>query len=140
MTHSNEDGSFVARARPSVHESCDEGVFRRFMMLERKRSSRSGKPCLLLLVPKDDDWAEAGDDLLKLLSLNLRSSDIVGWFRQDRVAGAVLTQTSSSADWRLARSVVSKRLAAAMRRSSGRSSRQRSLRIRRMPSPERTTG
>ena len=79
-------------------QAYDEEAFQYFLAIERNRSGRSGRPFLLLLV----DLTQApgvserfdplvGVKLFSVLWLCLRETDFIGWYRQERVAGAVLT-------------------------------------------------
>jgi hypothetical protein len=67
------------------------------LSIERKRSERSGRAFLLLLVDlKEQPGASLRIDpivagkLFSALWRCLRETDFVGWYREDRVAGAVL--------------------------------------------------
>ena len=79
-------------------QAYDEEAFRYFLAIERNRTGRSGRPFLLLLVDlaQAPGVTERFDPLVavKLFSglwLCLRETDFIGWYRQERVAGAVLT-------------------------------------------------
>ena len=85
-------------APPDVHRDVlAEAAFQRMVTLERKRTERSGKPCLLMLL-------DAGDGLLterkrqlleKIIAALLaftRETDVTGWYKQGRVAGAIFTE------------------------------------------------
>ena len=81
----------------------NEEAFRYLLTLERKRSERSGHPFLLLLVDlKAQPGLSARIDLdmaTKIFSsfwLCLRETDCVGWYREERIAGAVLAELTSS--------------------------------------------
>jgi hypothetical protein len=82
----------------AVH-AYNEDAFRYFLEIERKRSEVSGRPLLLLLV--DVKGLEDGIDtptahaVMSGLSACLRETDFVGWYRDKRVVGAVLTQRAS---------------------------------------------
>ena len=85
-------------------QACNEEAFRHFLAIERKRSRRSGRPFLLLLVGLKKRRRFAGRvdaavaaKLFACLWLSLRESDVVGWFREGRVAGALLTQPGEAA-------------------------------------------
>ncbi|MGB7220845.1 MAG: hypothetical protein WBD07_18740 [Vicinamibacterales bacterium] len=83
-------------------QAYNEQAFGYFLEIERKRSERSNRPFLLLLV----DLKKEPGEPEKNLGLNpalatrlfsglwtcLRETDFVGWYREGRVAGAVLTQ------------------------------------------------
>lgn len=80
-------------------DAYNEAAFRYFLGLERKRADLSNRAFLLLLVDlKPLAGANADVDALTATSLFgglascLRETDFVGWYRQGRVAGAVLTQ------------------------------------------------
>ena len=76
----------------------NEEAFRYLLLLERKRAERSGRPLVLLLVGLKRDGLsvkltpEMGRLLFSVLSVTLREVDFAGWYREDHVVGAVLTQ------------------------------------------------
>jgi hypothetical protein len=77
----------------------NEEAFRYFLQVERKRASRSNSRFLLLLVDlKRDEQHRANFDeataakLFGTMLPCLRETDFIGWYRQGRVASAVLTQ------------------------------------------------
>jgi hypothetical protein len=82
-------------------QAYNEEAFQYFLEIERKRSERSNRPFLLLLI---DFQSSRGSrpllnsiserNLFSILSLCLRETDFMGWYRQGRLAGAVLTQHS----------------------------------------------
>ena len=80
-------------------QAYNEEAFRYFLEIERKRAARARRPVLLLLLDlKEQPVAGARIDPIlagKLFSglwVCLRETDVVGWYREKRVAGAVLTQ------------------------------------------------
>jgi hypothetical protein len=93
----------------SDHGSCDlardlgsrtaynEEAFRYFLANERKRSELSNRPFLLLLVdlqrPPVNGRIESpiAAKLFAGLADCLRDTDVIGWYHEGRVAGAVLT-------------------------------------------------
>ena len=92
-------------------QAYNEEAFRYFMDIERKRSEISSRPLLLLLVDlkqlrmkKPIQPALAGK-LFSALWLCLRETDFIGWYREGRVAGAVLTQRAEMAGTDLSRQV-----------------------------------
>lgn len=95
----------------------NEEAFQYFLEIERKRSELSNSPFLLMLVdfnrhPRID--AATADKLFSILSLCLRETDFIGWYRGGRVAGAVLTQ-HREADGDDLSDVVRGRIGAALR-------------------------
>ena len=82
-----------------VGDAYDEEAFRHFLAVERVRAQRSERSFLLLLVslrPSGDGSNEIprglSPTLLAALGMCIREVDFFGWYRDRRVAGAVLTQ------------------------------------------------
>jgi GGDEF domain-containing protein len=101
----------------------NEDAFRYFFEIERRRAEASGRPLLLLLIDlKKQDAPEAAipaptaDRLFSSLSLCLRDTDFVGWYREGRVAGAVLTQHTEASETGIA-DLVAQRVTAALQGS-----------------------
>ena len=74
----------------------NEQAFHYFLANERRRAAASNRPVVLLLVENAGNWRGSSDSaepekLLSGLSRCLRDTDIVGWYEERRVAGAVLT-------------------------------------------------
>ena len=76
----------------------DEETFVYFLSMERARAGRSNQRLRLLLATLEADPGKpvpippaSAAKLFKALRLLLRDTDIMGWYRQDRVAGAILT-------------------------------------------------
>jgi len=79
-------------------EAYNEQAFHHFLAIERKRSEASARPFLLLLVDFEKHRGtavavdnEAASHLFAALAQSLRDTDVIGWYREHRVAGAVLT-------------------------------------------------
>jgi hypothetical protein len=97
-------------------QAYNEEAFRYFLAIERKRSERSGRPVLLLLVDLVDLREQSGVSgridawvarkLFSGLWLCLRETDVVGWYREERVAGAVLAEPRDGARTEVSRVVV----------------------------------
>jgi lipopolysaccharide/colanic/teichoic acid biosynthesis glycosyltransferase len=71
--------------------------FRRTIALERKRSERSRKPFMLLLLDMggrlpSENSGKTLARVLPALSLSTRETDIIGWYAQDLVVGVVFTE------------------------------------------------
>ena len=92
----------------SVGHVYNEAAFHYFLAADRLRVQRSRRSMMLVLVslrPSPGRSAllteSVGSTLLAGLVACVREVDFVGWYRQDRVAGAVLPQgTVSSAELR----------------------------------------
>jgi hypothetical protein len=77
----------------------NEEAFRHFLAVERKRGDRSRRSVLLLLINMKKQPGMSGRippvvaaRIFSGLWHGVREVDFVGWFREDRVTGAVLTQ------------------------------------------------
>jgi hypothetical protein len=76
----------------------NEAAFRYFLALEQKRAHRANRRFLLLLMDLNISRTSVGlePDVARRLFTNLtrylRETDFVGWHREGRVVGAVLTQ------------------------------------------------
>lgn len=84
---------------PGVSEPYDEDVFRHLLWLERMRAEDSNRSLFVLLVtlkPHSTPGARMSPAVASALFAGLRlctrEVDVVGWHREARVVGAVLTQ------------------------------------------------
>jgi len=75
----------------------NEEAFGHFLEIERKRSRSSNRPFLLVLVDlKGHGEIDAvSRRVFDALSVGLRETDFIGWYRRSAVVGAVLTEHSS---------------------------------------------
>src|SRR2546427_1298938 len=83
-------------------QAYNEQAFRYLLAIERKRSESSSCPFLLLLIDlKEQEGTSArldpmvANNLFSDLWHCLRETDCVGWYHEERVAGAVLTELRS---------------------------------------------
>jgi lipopolysaccharide/colanic/teichoic acid biosynthesis glycosyltransferase len=75
-------------------EVFDEGTFKRMIAVERKRTERSREPFLLMLLEAGNQQSseKSGkllDDILSVLLLSIRETDVIGWYK-DRITGGVM--------------------------------------------------
>jgi lipopolysaccharide/colanic/teichoic acid biosynthesis glycosyltransferase len=74
----------------------DEESFRRMISLERKRSERSRKPFLLMLVYTRNDSGETTTTLLlntaSTLLASTRETDVIGWYKDSSIIGGMFTE------------------------------------------------
>jgi len=89
----------IDRGSEGAYEAYNEEAFRHFLTIERKRAQRTCRSMLLLLVEfkahRERDGCMDGwiaNKLFTALTACVREVDFIGWYRTDRVAGAVLTQ------------------------------------------------
>jgi hypothetical protein len=99
MREESEQDSRGVALGSRLGQAYGEESFLYFLAAERKRSERSGRPFLLLLVDVKDQPDVSvridptlGAKIFSRLRLCLRETDFVGWYREERVAAAVLTQ------------------------------------------------
>jgi lipopolysaccharide/colanic/teichoic acid biosynthesis glycosyltransferase len=92
----------VSRSAASPRHSTQQEIlgaedFRRTIALERKRSERSRKPFMLLLLDMGElslagDNPKAVEKVFAALALTTRETDITGWYAQECVIGVVFTE------------------------------------------------
>lgn len=76
--------------------SLTEDAFRRMILIERRRTERSGCPFLLMLLDAGsyqakDNNGKGLDTMMAALLLSTRETDIVGWYKDRLVVGAIFT-------------------------------------------------
>ena len=73
----------------------DEGAFQRMIALERKRTERSRKRFLLMLIETGASWrtnCQGLKAIVSVLSARTRETDITGWYKTGAVAGVMFTE------------------------------------------------
>ncbi|HZC22906.1 MAG TPA: hypothetical protein VE866_06170, partial [Candidatus Binatia bacterium] len=100
MNHSRLSRDDVRSNPPSAnlrirtdHEMLDEVAFRKVISLERRRTERSRKPFVLMLL----DLSSSPDtldhsQLRQALSASVRETDMVGWHKTNSVYGVIFTE------------------------------------------------
>ncbi len=94
--------SFVRRAAPggSARSQCvvaDEAEFLRLLVQERKRSERSGRPFLLMMLDGGGMFSAERAGKVRTQVTNavlesVRETDTVGWYKSETVLGAIFTE------------------------------------------------
>lgn len=115
------DPQIIAVSPNDRNEVYSEETFQYFLGIEQKRSARSNLPVHLLLLSLNEQ-AGLGTSidrplaarLFSALTQCLRETDFVGWHREGRIAGAVLTHCEGGAGMQFAH-VVAGRLHNALR-------------------------
>jgi len=97
-----EESNLCARGLafdPAVGQAYNEPAFRHFLALERRRAERAKRSFFLLLVALEGHQgktrllrAPVATKVFGALESCLREVDFMGWYREGRIAGAVLTQ------------------------------------------------
>jgi len=75
----------------------DEESFNRAISLERKRTERSQRPFLLMLldlgrIMVDDKHGKILDKILSSLSISIRETDVTGWQKDRAILGVIFTE------------------------------------------------
>jgi len=78
-----------------------EEVFHRMIALERKRTERSGKSFLLMLLDADQRALSDGNErvlgkILSALSSLTRETDMTGWYQERSVVGVIFTDITAA--------------------------------------------
>lgn len=92
MTLRTASGQAVSSA---THYILDEKSFQRMICLERKRTERSRKPLLLMLVDSGTSCQATGrgrSPIISILSATTRETDITGWHKDGSVVGVMFTE------------------------------------------------
>jgi lipopolysaccharide/colanic/teichoic acid biosynthesis glycosyltransferase len=102
------------------NEILSEEAFRRMISIERKRSERSQRPFVLLLI--DTGRSQSGDkqarvllDMLSALQGATREIDITGWYTTNSVAGVMFTEIVLDNDNKEVLSTILSRIGALLR-------------------------
>jgi lipopolysaccharide/colanic/teichoic acid biosynthesis glycosyltransferase len=102
------------------NEILSEEAFRRMISIERKRSERSQRPFVLLLI--DTVRSQSGDkqarvllDMLSALQGATRETDITGWYTTNSVAGVMFTEIVLDNDNKEVLSTILSRIGALLR-------------------------
>jgi len=88
-------GLFAAKSQN--RETLGEDAFHRMISIERRRTERSRKSFLLMLLDAVDHSTSKNnrlilDRVLRSLSQMLRETDVTGWYKEDSVVGVMFTE------------------------------------------------
>jgi hypothetical protein len=115
-------GALDAALERRPGDEYEEGAFHYFLAIERSRARHSNQALRLLLVtvePVPGRPVHMGRPtaarLFAGLRLSLRETDVTGWFRQDRVAAAVLSVRADASASQVS-SVIQRRVGEGVRR------------------------
>ena len=96
--HSASDQCLCGLALTGHGDAYNEEAFHYLLAVERKRFEHSSRPFVLLLVDLEQRSGQSdrmdpivGARVFAGLAHSLRDTDVVGWYREGRVVGAVLT-------------------------------------------------
>jgi lipopolysaccharide/colanic/teichoic acid biosynthesis glycosyltransferase len=93
---SYEEDSVTPFERRLQFAVIEEAAFVQLLRLERRRTERSGKQFMLVLVSSDDFLTESGgmliNDVVAAISSSTRETDVLGWYEQDVRLGLLMTE------------------------------------------------
>jgi hypothetical protein len=94
---SNNASSGLFAARTMDRETLGEEEFHRMISIERRRTVRSRKSFLLMLLDMGEHSTPKSNklslqEILSTLSRMLRETDIAGWYKEDSVVGVMFTE------------------------------------------------
>jgi lipopolysaccharide/colanic/teichoic acid biosynthesis glycosyltransferase len=101
LRHSGNGSNLAVSLFESVpveeREVLNEGTFKRMISIERKRTGRSRKPFLLMLLDTGNcqdskKKKEALDKILAALLASTRETDVTGWYRDRGTVGVLFTE------------------------------------------------
>lgn len=90
-----------------------EDYFNKILCLERKRSERTHKPILLMLLNIEKIVSENGSertiqDIVKSLTSSIREVDLCGWYERGSIIGVMFTVFSEDPVWDAIEAIASK--------------------------------
>ncbi len=118
--HSVGIGPFQTHSEPGgERDILNEESFHRMISLERRRTERSRKPFLLMLLDMGDRMSPqaTGKVLTKILaglSASTRETDVAGWYKNESIVGVMFTEIALE-DRNLIVSTMTERLSTALR-------------------------
>ena len=92
----NASTGLFAAAGSKDRETLGEDAFHRMISIERRRTERSRKTFLLMLLDMGDHATKNNrpvlHKVLSTLSQMLRETDVAGWYKEDSVVGVMFTE------------------------------------------------
>lgn len=96
--HTASDQCSCGLALAGHGDAYNEEAFHYLLAVERKRFEHSSRPFALVLVELEEPSGQtaridpaAGARVFAGLARSLRDTDVIGWYREGRIAGALLT-------------------------------------------------
>jgi len=92
----------VSSANASDCGLMDEACFTRMVVVERKRTERSAKPFLLMLIEGRESLRPLNGNqellrkLVSVLKNSTRETDSAGWYEEDRTIGVIFTEVGTA--------------------------------------------
>ena len=86
----------AAGQQPHTSRLVSQEYFLQNLRLEQRRTERSGRPFLLLLISGTElnDTSSNNNHLMTSISASIRETDILGWYEQPKTLGIIMTEFS----------------------------------------------
>jgi lipopolysaccharide/colanic/teichoic acid biosynthesis glycosyltransferase len=112
-TSSRPVGTEVPDAAPADPVFLDQELFMTMLRLERKRTERSHRRFVLMLLEasdlvKADEKQDAFDKVIAALSHSIRETDIKGWYKDNAVIGVIFTEVGTAEGKSIASALLTK--------------------------------
>ena len=96
-SESQRNGERGAASKPLYRSALPQEAFHRMICLERRRTSRSRKSALLMLLQHSEPVGTTSQfksklDVIEALSPVTRETDVTGWYVQNAVIGVMFTE------------------------------------------------
>jgi lipopolysaccharide/colanic/teichoic acid biosynthesis glycosyltransferase len=106
-------GSLPGTVTTYDREILTQDAFQRVISLERRRTERSRKPFVLMLLHMGDHLASDAtakrlSRLLRAISLCMRATDVAGWYKTDCVIGVMFTEIAMEDRGTIVSSIISR--------------------------------
>jgi lipopolysaccharide/colanic/teichoic acid biosynthesis glycosyltransferase len=87
---------------PSRREVIQEATFVQMLRFERRRTERSGKQLMLVLISSEHFRGKPGSALINsvvaTLATRIRETDVLGWYERDKTIGILMTEIGNGDD------------------------------------------
>src|SRR5258707_15669583 len=94
----DDEGSVNSSERRLQFAVVQEAAFVQMIRFERRRTERSGKQFMLVLISGEDFHAESGgmlvSSVVSAISSTTRETDVLGWYERDVTLGLLMTEIS----------------------------------------------
>jgi lipopolysaccharide/colanic/teichoic acid biosynthesis glycosyltransferase len=91
-----EDEPVASFERRVLFSALQEAVFIEMLRLERRRTERSGKPFMLVLIDgeclRKKSRSEVFREVASAITLSTRATDVLGWYERDKKLGLLMTE------------------------------------------------
>jgi exopolysaccharide biosynthesis polyprenyl glycosylphosphotransferase len=112
VSYRSETKRIKATAEPAGSSILPEQLFTRLLCLERKRTERSGRRFVLMLLDPgsliSNDKAPLVKKLLHALAQSIRDTDIKGWYKDRAVIGVIFTEVGNAEEKLVVHTLASK--------------------------------